>query len=741
MPTVLEEGAGGQSYGSFSQEDGTSQSYSAFQAKMVSEEKSKQSYSFNPKQEQSSQGYTAFSSGNDGQPYSSFSSKHSMSGDDCQVDTYSNLVPKHSIPDTVSTSQFSAGASPYNPNTSQYSVNASQYNSNASQYNPNTSQYSSASQYNGGSQYTGGSSQFNVNASQYASSSSQYSVNAAQYGSNVSQYGSSASSQYISTQAQYGSYGDVDGSMVQVENELMDEMHRSSSVSSSVYTTTASAVLSKAITSDGSNVCKVKPQQQFAPVSVLTSQSIPTVPSMSSPPVMYNPMAQNPLYQPFQMDSSQILTQRMQYGSTTNQFGSQPSFGYGLSQPVTQVTFTHQPATQTYNQQNLFLPPNPQSDIYSNAYRAPDFQPSSNQNALLISSGMSSLTTPSVKVTQSSNSYGKGGAPLSGLGFGQGNALQPSQMFIPFDPTQLLNLNTPQNLSTSPLLGSQLVQSRPTAVQNVHNIQPITPPTSFYNPGQTSAFFQQGSALQNTLQQMTMPITQTYTLPTFGSTQQSFASQTLNLGNIAIPAGPSQQSIPHPISRNVRQHLKPVAANAPGSPSSSKMSSSDMTGMTAVTASSPISTSPHNQLGKYGSAYQKQTQQVSSKPSGGGFGSAPSTMLFSQKPPRHQPHNQQNPRASMSSVPPTPTLVMSNIVPTHQNLAPGRYPGPIQRPYGQQKGGGDRGKGSGSQSGSTAGTSSAPPTTMSASVKAQHAAERQKILQQTQVGVPITAAL
>lgn len=177
-------------------------------------------------------------------------------------------------------------------------------------------------------------------------------------------------------------------------------------------------------------------------------------------------------------------------GQGRSQFTQFPP--YQLSQGLTGSTF---------NQQNVYVhqsappphPPNAGPDLYQpmSQYRiqpptgpfGQSQQLNSNPSTVLISSSSNSLMSASVKPSSHSGQIGaigtKGGAPSPY----QTSAPQ-SQLFIPYDPSQVLSVN--QNyLSNSPLV------QRAAPVQNMQS-------SSYYSTsaGAQAGFYQTGSSLQ-----------------------------------------------------------------------------------------------------------------------------------------------------------------------------------------------------------------------------------------------------
>ncbi|KAL5011924.1 hypothetical protein ScPMuIL_010475 [Solemya velum] len=303
------------------------------------------------------------------------------------------------------------------------------------------------------------------------------------------------------------------------------------------------------------NVCKVKPQQlQYQPSSFSTIRSSSTggmVTGMSavpSPPIILP--TNNTQFSTFQLGSSQLLAQE------PRQF-TQPSYGYSLSQPQPQPQ--PQLTQPTFSQPSLFLPTTPTQDLYQPSQLSafprnqPGYGQTAQQNTIMVSSATSSLMSTTIK-PPTQTGYGttiqKGLGPSS-LQYGQSlssTSLQPSQIsFIQYDPGQLFGTNqilgstqTAQNLNSSQIIGSQLVQSRPTAIQNVQSVQPSS---SFYQQPQQSlqqtGFFatqQATSNLQGALQQAA----NASATPGHPFSLQAFGSQPTNLSLSLQPTGPSQ---------------------------------------------------------------------------------------------------------------------------------------------------------------------------------------------------------
>ncbi|XP_023244698.1 uncharacterized protein LOC111642572 [Centruroides sculpturatus] len=294
------------------------------------------------------------------------------------------------------------------------------------------------------------------------------------------------------------------------------------------------------------NICKVKPQVQShqnnqipgctGPVSpppigldtnigirtlagLASSVQVAGIPAVPSPPtVLFNSsqqMAQTGLYQHLQMDSSQVLTQQSRAvaaaaAAAMAQFSQTP---HGYAAPLGTYGLSHQPASaqlsNAFGQQSMFMQTPPA------AHQAQD----------LYSSSQYRVQPP----------YAQG------------------QHVTSMSSNQVLNVNAQQNLSTSHLLGSQLVQTRPTPgpapspagpptphIQSLHGIQTVqpAPATSYYS---TSA---QGQSATNFYPQPT-PLTapgspmQQQQPPQFPS-QQGFSSQSAL--NVLTPAAPATQN-------------------------------------------------------------------------------------------------------------------------------------------------------------------------------------------------------
>ncbi|CAG2068830.1 unnamed protein product, partial [Timema podura] len=141
-----------------------------------------------------------------------------------------------------------------------------------------------------------------------------------------------------------------------------------------------------------------------------------------------------------------------------------------------------------------------------------------NPNTVLISSSSNSLMSASVKPSsQQIGAIGtKGASPYQQQSALQ-SAPQPSQLYIQYDPSQVLNVNQ------SYLSSSQMVQ-RPGPVQS--NVVPTIPPSSsFYSGssgGQTGFYQPTNSSLQAVQQQApsAQQLHQTgshYGLPAYGT--------------------------------------------------------------------------------------------------------------------------------------------------------------------------------------------------------------------------------
>lgn len=282
--------------------------------------------------------------------------------------------------------------------------------------------------------------------------------------------------------------------------------------------------------------------------------NVSSVPSPPTIPAMLQGGGTPHPFQSFQIGTSQLITQEPRV--SVFKF-SQPSYGYSLSQQQQQ-----QIAQPAFTQANLFLPTTPtQHDTYGlhqlssfprnqqhpqhqQQPQHPFGQTPTQPNTIMVSSATSSLMSTSIK-PPTQNTYGtslqKNLGPSS-LQFGQGlnsNSLQPSQIsFIQYDPGQLFGTNqilsstqTSQNVNTpSQILGSQLVQPRPAAVQNVQQVQGAS--SFFQQPPQqpiqqTSYFSQQGSSnLQLKSPPQSLTPTNNFGLPS--STLQSNATKPFN---------------------------------------------------------------------------------------------------------------------------------------------------------------------------------------------------------------------
>ena len=284
-----------------------------------------------------------------------------------------------------------------------------------------------------------------------------------------------------------------------------------------------------------SNVCKVKPQQLHQASSNSPTMAVGGFPGMTGIPspqsqVILTPTAQPASqYHPFPVGSSQLIDSRY----------NQPSYGFSLSQqPQTPAQAPIAPAA--FSQASLFLQPTPaapsQNDLYQQGanqmqgYRNQFGQ--SQQNTIMVSSTSSSLMSATIKPpNHNQNQYLSGASqksnPLPTLQYSQlmGNtSLQPSQMFVQFDPqaNQTAAPAAPsgnQNVNSSQIIGSQLMQQR----QPVQNVQTVQGQSSFYSqqPLQQTGFYQaqqNASTLTGPIQQVTAP-TQ-YNMQGFGAQPQ-----------------------------------------------------------------------------------------------------------------------------------------------------------------------------------------------------------------------------
>nr|CAD7196175.1 unnamed protein product [Timema douglasi] len=376
-------------------------------------------------------------------------------------------------------------------------------------------------------------------------------------------------------------------------------------------------------TSTSSNVCKVKPQPVMSsgpspighpgagalsppPFNSSTTQQTghinyqPTlggtaaqfggISAIPSPPtVLYNSSQsmQGGLYGAYQIDGSQVS--QVLSGQARSQFSQFPA--YGLSQGLSQ--------TSAFNQQSMYLqtaphpPPNAVHDMNMSQFRIQASQNpfgqnqtmGNNPNTVLISSSSNSLMSASVKPSsQQIGAIGtKGASPYQQQSALQ-SAPQPSQLYIQYDPSQVLNVNQ------SYLSSSQMVQ-RPGPVQS--NVVPTIPPSSsFYSGssgGQTGFYQPTNSSLQAVQQQApsAQQLHQTgshYGLPAYGTQSgtgtpvglQGFSSQFLSsplqmaqqYRNTGHP-GPTflkssvQHQSDHGSSSNGRAQLKSPSSSQP----------------------------------------------------------------------------------------------------------------------------------------------------------------------------------
>uniref|UniRef100_T1IR03 BAT2 N-terminal domain-containing protein n=1 Tax=Strigamia maritima TaxID=126957 RepID=T1IR03_STRMM len=356
-----------------------------------------------------------------------------------------------------------------------------------------------------------------------------------------------------------------------------------SSYSTSTTITPIANMVSKPI--EQSNVCKVKPQQQslatqppMSPVSHAGSvnnfhglnnganNQIGGLTNLSNAAaVLFNNTQQvTGLYQTFPVDGNPVIGQQPR----APQFSQPPAYpsAYSLSQPQ---GLGQPQLSNTYNQQNMFMqtppPPPVQSaaDLYQpNQYRiqSPYAQShmTNNQNTVLLSSN-SGLMAANMKSAQSSN-FGTIGTKTSGQlnPYGQTgistSSLQPSALFIQYDPNQMLNQ---QNIS-SQILNSQLVQRPAPVTMSSLGLQTVQPPTTFYSTSnqQTAGFYQPntGSPMQPQMQQAQ------FSLQSYGS-QNQVSMMPPNPAGISPFRGPN----PHPFKAQHQQagaEMSPIRSHS-----------------------------------------------------------------------------------------------------------------------------------------------------------------------------------
>ncbi|XP_063244599.1 protein PRRC2C isoform X4 [Bacillus rossius redtenbacheri] len=459
-------------------------------------------------------------------------------------------------------------------------------------------------------------------------------------------------------------------------------------------------------TATSSNVCKVKPQQQAImsgpspighPGGAAGALSPPPfnstgqqghinyqatlggtaaqfggISAIPSPPtVLYNSTQpiQSGLYGAYQIDGTQVLS-----GQARSQFSQFPP--YGLSQGLSQ--------TSAFNQQSMYLqtaphpPPSAVHDLSLSQFRlqaaqAPfgqSQQLSSNPNTVLISSSSNSLMSASVKPSsQQIGAIGtKGASPY------QQSAPQPSQLYIQYDPGQVLNVNQ------SFLSSSQMVQRQGPVQSNV--VPPIPPSSSFYSGssgGQTGFFQPTNSTLQAVQQQAptAQQMHQTgspYSLQGYGNQSgaatpvglQSFGSQFLSSplqmaqqyrssglpGPTFLKSGGHNPS-DHSITSNGRAQLK--------SPSGSQDVLSSV--FSSAQIPSPKSRNPKQQPQQQSPTQQQPPPQAQHHKFNTYQGAAQSQQLGFQQSVRGQMN-----------------IGVRGVVPAQ----PSRYPAPIQRPVAYQ---------------------------------------------------------
>ncbi|XP_041368189.1 protein PRRC2C-like isoform X2 [Gigantopelta aegis] len=469
--------------------------------------------------------------------------------------------------------------------------------------------------------------------------------------------------------------------------------------------------------SEPTNVCKFQSQmigsgqgmglnQTVGPSQ--TAAMLSNLPAVPSPPIVMS-------NQPFQT---------IQLGSQLLQQEPRPNYGFSLSQPQAQI------GQPNFTQPSLFLPSTPtQPDLFQSQLTAfPRNQPygqTPHQNTVMVSSSNSSLMSTSIK-PPTQNAYGQlqknlgnlgnmgnigniGNIGPSSLQFGQSlsnSSLQPSQMFIQYDPSQMFSTNQilgttqlgssqpAQNVNSSQILGSQLIQSR-TAVQQVQ------PSSSFYQQSQptiqqTSFFTQQPtSALQGALQQAT----QQFSLQPFGN-QPGGLSLTLQ------PSTPGPSHAPtHPQSLNLAPQPPPSKTSQfnpimqQQSPQSTPMKSPPQSlTPTNLGSSTSQATSPNSKH------FNVQMQNRNSGPRFPGVqqqfpGPKFNTTFVGQALQTGAPLMRQQ-------------MVVSNMLrPTGPPPQRNPFPNPIQRPAVQV---------------TTTRSPSAPPLSMTSSFKAQQAKQRQE---------------
>ncbi|CAL1533961.1 unnamed protein product [Lymnaea stagnalis] len=396
----------------------------------------------------------------------------------------------------------------------------------------------------------------------------------------------------------------------------------------------------KSISIEPTNVCKVRPQQlqmglgnDPMSMSMLSSGMSGTIPTVASPPMVLTGHG----YPAFQI-GSQFMAQERYH---------QPSFGFSLSQAQQTASMGPQQqaqgpmgAQQTYNQPNVFVPTTPTQQEYLSAshlgfpQRSHGFgqaaaaaaaPPPSQQSTIMVSSSTSALMSTNIKAPNPSHASAQSSvfsadfqfAEPMGKALGQGQISYggslgssslpgaPSQQLFFYDPNPPLGqlFQPSQNMSSSQIIGSQLVQAR-TQVQPSSSFLQQAQAASFYPAQQPSSAFQVGGPIQppSAAHQYSM---------------QAFSSQTHGLGLTLQPstldqgpAGPTamnlHQSLSHGIPQQVPQHT--MTANK-GSPFGNIVSGQQQ-------ANQQLSHTPHlaqssQHLGHTGLSQQSQQHIVS----------------------------------------------------------------------------------------------------------------------------------
>ncbi|XP_054706372.1 protein PRRC2C-like isoform X2 [Uloborus diversus] len=384
-----------------------------------------------------------------------------------------------------------------------------------------------------------------------------------------------------------------------------------------------------------------------------SSVQVAGIPAIPSPPtVLFNssqPMAQTGMYQPLQMDrqtpAAAVAAAMVQFSQSPH--GYAPLGTYGLS---------HQPPpnpqlSNAYGQQSLFVQP-----------------PATHQGQDLYSSNQYRVQPP----------------------YAQSQHVSSNQV-----------LSAQQNLANSHLLGSQLVQTRPTPgpspaaphLQSLHGLQAVqpTPQTSYFSTSaqpQTANYYHQppttpGSPMQ---QQPQYPSHQSYgsqsalnVLPQTAGVTPNFR----NFGSHQYKAPSSVMSNIVPEGASLRSTTRSPTIDVSASRNMFNVSSAVSSSMSTTSIAVP-SMSNSNVVGKIG---QPQSNAIQSNRIGSSTGKT-SQYSLAQTQQHYYPFGQQK-FSHVQSNTVRPQVLFQNVVrnPPHQQLPAVaaaatnlHYPPPIQRP-------------------------------------------------------------